>query len=290
MDRKECLWSGVWGFALLWLLAACTSQSWKRDPEVQAARRACKGLDYDCIERHAVESLNPDVCHLAGIWIDDMCLQAVYEAAGDPAICEQIYLQGVQPTCRAYYAQRSVPMQQYTDPTLGFSVSLPHHWKASGSRESQDPLGRLWSAIEFSGDLRPYGEQVFGSYGIRVEVASMVSDTLTGTVELGLSPLPPELREQVQILCCRNVGGEEAVEMLNFPPTRWGNRRVVILYQGWEYHLDFYPLAGLSTSTPSGVQAKITFDAFLQSFSFLPVMDMPGGLAPVVSPAPTAGF
>lgn len=80
---------------------------------MQAAKAACQGsgkeLDYACIERHAVESLNPDVCRLAGIAIDDLCLQAVYEAADDPAICERIYLRGVQPNCQAYYAARAAP-------------------------------------------------------------------------------------------------------------------------------------------------------------------------------------
>ena len=89
------------------LLTACGPEAWERDPQVQAAKAACKGLggweDYACIERHAVETLNPDICRLAGIAIDDMCLQAVYEAADDPAICERIYLQGVRPNCRAYY-------------------------------------------------------------------------------------------------------------------------------------------------------------------------------------------
>ncbi len=88
-------------------LAACAPQAWKQDPTVQRAKKACWGRDegdrYACIERHAVESLNPDVCHLAGIWVDDMCLQAVYEAAGNSAICDQLYLEGVRPNCRAYY-------------------------------------------------------------------------------------------------------------------------------------------------------------------------------------------
>ena len=99
-----------WGWLAILLAlfpAACGPEAWERDPQVQVARRTCKGLDegerYDCVERHAVESLNADVCRLAGIWIDDMCLQAVYEAADDPAICEQLYLEGVRPTCRAYY-------------------------------------------------------------------------------------------------------------------------------------------------------------------------------------------
>jgi hypothetical protein len=79
------------------LLAACGPEAWERDPAIQAAKRECKqvaeGDSYTCIERRAVETLNPDVCRLAGIWIDDMCLQAVYEAAGDPAICDELYLE-----------------------------------------------------------------------------------------------------------------------------------------------------------------------------------------------------
>jgi len=91
------------------LLVACAQQSWKQDPDVQAARRDCDGLEqekqYACIERHAVDSLNPDVCRLVGIWIDDMCLQAVYQAADDPTICDRLYLEGVRPACRDYYQQ-----------------------------------------------------------------------------------------------------------------------------------------------------------------------------------------
>jgi len=93
------------------LLAACSDDSaWRNDPVVQAAREACKspsGVDYDCIERQAVTTLNPDICRLAGIGIDDMCLQAVYEEANTPTICDRIYLQGVVPNCRAYYAQHT---------------------------------------------------------------------------------------------------------------------------------------------------------------------------------------
>ncbi len=109
-------------------LAACEPATWKQDPSVQAAKRACKGLDegerYDCVEHHAVESLNPDICRLAGIWIDDMCLQAVYEAADDPAICEQLYLEGVRPTCRAYYRR---PTADWTVDTVLSVAGEPGH-------------------------------------------------------------------------------------------------------------------------------------------------------------------
>jgi hypothetical protein len=129
MDRNRRLINGVLALTGALLVTACTSRSWKQDPEVQAARRACKGLDdagqYACVERQAVETLDPDVCRLAGMWIDDMCLQAVFEAAGDPAICDRLYLKGVRPLCNSYYAQRSIELRQYTDPALGFSVSVP---------------------------------------------------------------------------------------------------------------------------------------------------------------------
>ena len=46
----------------------------------------------------------PEICRLLNIYIDDWCLQVVYEAADDPAICDRLYLAGIRPTCRAYYA------------------------------------------------------------------------------------------------------------------------------------------------------------------------------------------
>ena len=103
------IWIVLLLLLLTTLLTSCGAEDWERDPDVQAAKAACKGsgkeLDYACIERHAVESLNPEVCRLTGIWIDDMCLQTVYEAADDPGICERLYLEGVRPTCRAYYSR-----------------------------------------------------------------------------------------------------------------------------------------------------------------------------------------
>ena len=79
-----------------------------KDPALAAARRACAGLpdarDEQCLVDQAVQSLNPELCRLLNIYIDDWCLQAVYEAAEDPAICDRLYLPGIRPTCRAYYA------------------------------------------------------------------------------------------------------------------------------------------------------------------------------------------
>ena len=50
-----------------------------------------------------METLNPNICGLAGIFVDDACLQSVWEAAGDPSICNRLYLAGTRPTCRAWY-------------------------------------------------------------------------------------------------------------------------------------------------------------------------------------------
>ena len=113
------------------VLAACTGDSaWRNDPAVVAVRDVCKSgskVDYDCIERQAVTALNPEICRLAGIGIDDMCLQAVYEAADAPSICDRIYLQGVVPNCRSYYAQRpptsTLPTEAPGMPTLTLTFS-----------------------------------------------------------------------------------------------------------------------------------------------------------------------
>jgi hypothetical protein len=73
-------------------LAACAPQPWKQDP---------------------------DVCRLTGMWIDDMCLQAVYQAADDPTICDRLYLKGVRPTCRAYYRRPAVDFATSTSINVG---------------------------------------------------------------------------------------------------------------------------------------------------------------------------
>jgi len=281
----------VWWLVAVLLLAACGPEAWERDPAVQAAKKDCKqpgaGDFYDCIERRAVDTLNPDVCRLAGIWIDDMCLQAVYEFAGDPAICDELYLEGVRPTCRAYYSQSAALMLRHRDPALGFAAAVPAGWETSDRTETLDALGRPWSSIEFRSGLYPYGDQAFNRYSIQVQAAPSLGGTLTETVELNLSPLIATYRDQVQMHCCLTVGGEQAMELLNYPPARWGNRQIVILHEGWEYRLNFYPLAGLTTATPAGVEAQIAFDTFLRTFSFVPASATPPVPAPTVTPVPT---
>ncbi len=91
------------------VLAARAARVSTVDPALEAAKAACKDAEWyaDCIEGRAVESLDPDICRLLGIGVDDACLQSVYQAANDPTICDRLYLEGVRPTCRAYYAARS---------------------------------------------------------------------------------------------------------------------------------------------------------------------------------------
>jgi hypothetical protein len=281
-------------FAMLWVapcLTACGPQAWEQDPAVRAAQKACKGPDrgerYNCIERHAVKTLNPDVCRLVGIWIDDMCLQAVYEAASDPAICQQLYLEGVRPTCRAYYAQALAPMRRYTDTVLGFAAEVPAEWETGDRTDSLDALGRPWSSVEFRSELHAYGHQAFTRYSIQVQAAPSLGSTLTETVELSLSPLIPAFRDQVQMFCCLTVGGEQAMELLNYPPTRWGNRQIVVLHEGWEYRLNSYPLMGMTTTTPAGAEAQVAFDTFLRSITFIPFAIAPVPVIPTITPVPT---
>lgn len=107
------------------LLAACSARPplQVNDPQLQAARRGCRGLPqgqrYICIEQQAIAALNPDVCRLLGIAMDDACLQFVYEAADDPAICDRLYLPSVALNCRAYYAD------PYRAPRLLTPTSIP---------------------------------------------------------------------------------------------------------------------------------------------------------------------
>jgi len=139
---------------LLLTLTGCAPRSWKHDAAVQAARSACAGLDemarQSCIQFHAVGTLNPEVCRLAGMWVDDACLQAVYEAAGDPAICERLYLAGVRPTCRAYYAG-------LIREALSTPAPLPAPARvADAALANLRPLTR--SGLNFFGDWSPDGQ------------------------------------------------------------------------------------------------------------------------------------
>ena len=175
----------------------------------------------------------------------------------------------------------------HRDPAMGFTAEVPADWAASDRTEAIDTLARTWSGVEFQSELHPYGDQAFDRYTIRVYAAPSVGDSLTETVELSLRSLIPAYREQVQMHCCLTVGGEQGVELLNYPPTRWGNRQIVVLHEGWEYRLSFYPLAGMTTATPAGAEAQVAFGTFLHTFSFIPIIATPSLPTPTVTPVPT---
>lgn len=117
------------------LLAACFARPplQSEDPDVRAARAACQAMPeadrFACIEQQAVASRNPDVCRLLGIAVDDACLQSVYEAANDPAICDRLYLPGVVPTCKAYYADPNhTPQRLFTLTPTPFAEDADLGW------------------------------------------------------------------------------------------------------------------------------------------------------------------
>jgi hypothetical protein len=106
-------------------------------------------------------------------------------------------------------------------------------------------------------------------------------------VELSLSTLAPGFRDQVQVHCCLTVGGEPAIELLNFPPTQWGSRQIVVLHEGWETHLSFCPQMGISASSEAGAAARKAVERFLDTFAFIPITITPAPPAPTITPAPT---
>ena len=207
------------------LLAACTGPAWKQNPDVKAARATCAGLPeaerYACIERHATERLNPDVCRLAGMWVDDMCLQAVYEAADDPTICDRLYLEGVRPTCRAYYASLEMaatppgtPLaltETYTDPVLGLAVDYPAGWQVDAVADA---------FVRFSAPA-PYTSTV----GIvrYPQPADATLDTVLGSILQG-GEGPRATRTQTL-----TVGGQPAVQVFFGPHEDWRPDTVVLV-------------------------------------------------------------
>ncbi len=189
------------------LLAACRGEAWQADPGVIAAREACASLSdieqYNCIEKRAVAALNPDICRLAGIWIDDACLQAVYEAANDPAICDQIYLQGVVPNCRAYYAKYTPFKPPATEmvlaPTQAVSPATVPSPSPTPSQANPPSPGSMPSAsttpkestTEQEWQLYIYSREGYPAiYAVRPDGSGLTKlmDEYAGILEAALSP------------------------------------------------------------------------------------------------------
>jgi len=123
-------------------------------------------------------------------------------------------------------------MRRYTDTVLGFAAEVPAGWEIGAHLEAIDALARSWSGVEFRSELQVYGHQAFEPYSIGVQTAPSLGGKLTKTVELSLCPLIPVYRDQVQMRCCLTIGGEEAMELADHPPTRWGSRQIVALHEG----------------------------------------------------------
>ncbi len=235
------------------LLAACSARPplQSHDPQVQAARRACRGLPqsqrYICIEQQAIAALNPDVCRLLGIAMDDACLQFVYEAADDPAICDRLYLPSVALNCRAYYASlgRVAPAQPavtstasqvaaegtlipYTSDDLGLALAFPSGWKVEES-----PQG-----IAFRGP--PHGS---GPTPLEARLSILVKPAAAGTslddvvaAQLAQYPdLAPQIRRTDITL-----GGETAA-VLEVMPGQFSNRQAFVLHGGRLYQILVMP-------------------------------------------------
>jgi hypothetical protein len=238
------------------VLAACVARPplQVKDPQVQAARQACKDVsDPDllaCVEQQAVAALNPDVCRLLGIAVDDACLQAVYQAADDPAICDRLYLPGAVPTCREYYAslERSAPAQPavtataspedaadalipYTSDELGLALAVPTGW-----RIVEADFGP--PAITLRGP--PHGaepEPPEATLAITVQPAPAdTSLDAWGESELARYPdLEPQVRRSEIML-----GGEPAV-VFDGLPGRFSNRQAFVRHGGKLYHIVVLP-------------------------------------------------
>jgi hypothetical protein len=156
----------IW-LSLLSFLAGCANLTWQVDPEVEAARKTCvsgSDADYNCIEEAAVAASNPDICRLVGIYIDDMCLQTVYEAAQDPAICDRIYLQGVVPNCRAYYAHftpGSATLPETFQLPTQTKAALPGFTPAPTGTDTSLPTSTATPTPRYQLDLAGYDADIF---------------------------------------------------------------------------------------------------------------------------------
>ncbi len=161
----------------------------------------------------------------------------------------------------------------HSNPDLGFAVDYPADWTVTSSASSpdSDPVGlrRPWSQVKFLSNLYAYDDQAFGLYSIDVEVTDNLGKTLTETVDNELSPIVPEVRSRIVRDCCLIIGGQEAVVLTNLPGYRWGVRQLIMLYGGREYRLTLAPQESLSSGRLSDVTARIAFETFLKTFTFI---------------------
>jgi hypothetical protein len=172
---------------------------------------------------------------------------------------------------------------------LGFAVDHPVGWEVRAPAERIDSLAETWSVVQFRTDLYGYGHQAFGRYVVTVAAGDSKGRSLTDTVEYSLIPIVPAMREGIGRNCCLDVGGEPAMELVLPWPVggRWGSRQVVVIHDGWEYRITFYPLRALDGATPSDAAARTAFDTFLRTFTFILVTATATPSRPTVTPVPT---
>lgn len=81
----------------------------RSNPEVQRAKVTCQSSagHFDCVVEQAIQFENPNICALTSIFVDDACLDQVWRAVNDPAICDQLYLEPTRPNCAEYFQNQS---------------------------------------------------------------------------------------------------------------------------------------------------------------------------------------
>jgi hypothetical protein len=171
------------------------------------------------------------------IAMDDACLQAVYQAANDPAICDRLYLSGVVSTCKTYYAglDRVAPGQPavtptasqeiataalvpYTSDELGLALAIPAGW-----RISQADFGP--PAITLRGPSHGAGPEPLEATLTITVLPAPADASLDAWVEAELARYPglePEARRSEIML------DGEPMAVLDGLPGRFSNRQAFV--------------------------------------------------------------
>ncbi len=182
-------------------------------------------------------------------------------------------------------------MAQYDSPVLGFSVEHPCDWEVAHLVHgpcTSDP-NRLCDALNFQtrdAHANSYGVTVFRYW-------PAVGETVTDTVEYDLRTLAPSALDQITSRCCVTVGGKPAMQwsLQSLPEDDHRDHRLTVVHNGAEYMLIFWwsvPFQPEGTfDIPPLSQAQDAFDAFLRSFTFVPISETPTPPPPVPTTAPT---
>lgn len=172
-----------------------------------------------------------------------------------------------------------VEWRHYHDPVLGFAVDYPAGWEVH-QETTPGWQGLAW--VWFYSHLHPYGVQYKYQYTVGVTVKDSEGRTLDEAGAFGLTGGEPA--DSIRIHCCLVVGGEQAIERYSSLPAM-GERQVVVLHEGREYHIHLLPQASLGGGSEEDMQARMAFDSFLRTFAFVPVTRAPPG--PLLTPVPT---